>query len=192
MTTYTNYQLPASHYDGNSYSQHTTQDPFVNQDHFATPPARLTSSAPASRSDSSSASNMTDIIASQERAMEQAKRASSSSRALTTTTNTHPSSSRTLVVQKSHNPGSSDAVHPLKKEMKQRRHVKMAAGGVGGALVGTLVLGPVGTVLGIPIGVYTTNKLSKQGERRAQRKFEQHGVQEQAMNSKAMQSAAFC
>lgn len=88
--------------------------------------------------------------------------------------------------------GTSDAIHPMKKEMKQRRHVKMAAGGVGGALMGTLVLGPVGTVLGIPIGVYTTNKLAKQGERRAQRKFEQHSVQEQAMNSKAMQSAAFC
>jgi hypothetical protein len=186
MTTYTNYQLPASHFNGNSYSQHPSQDHFANQDHFATPPARLTSSAPAS------AFNMTDIIASQERAMEQAKRGGSSSRALTTTTNTHPSSSSTMVVPNSRSPVGSDAVHPLKKEMKKKRHVKMAGGGVGGALVGTLVLGPVGTVLGIPIGVYTANKLSKQGERRAQRKFEQHGVQEQAMNSKAMQSAAFC
>jgi hypothetical protein len=187
MTTYTNYQLPASHYDGNSYSKHTTQDdPFANQDRFATPPTRLTSSPPAS------AFNMTEIIASQERIMEQAKRESSSSRALTTTTNTHPSSSRTLVVPQSRNPVGSDAVHPLKKEMKQKRHVKMAGGGVAGALVGTLVLGPFGTVLGIPIGIYTANKLSKQGERRAQRKFEQHSVQEQAMNSIAMQSAVFC
>ena len=70
-----------------------------------------------------------------------------------------------VVAPNSRNPATtSDAVHPLKKTMKKQRHVKMAAGGVGGALVGTLVLGPFGTVLGIPIGVYTTNKISKQGE----------------------------
>jgi hypothetical protein len=200
MTAYTNYQLPASHFNGNhnSHSQHqTTQDPFASQDFFATTPARSSSSAPA-RSASAPASNMADIIASQERAMAQSKRGNSSSRALVTTTNTHgsyPTTSTSMVVSptsRNRPAGTSDAIHPMKKEMKQRRHVKMAAGGVGGALMGTLVLGPVGTVLGIPIGVYTTNKLAKQGERRAQRKFEQHSVQEQAMNSKAMQSAAFC
>jgi hypothetical protein len=207
---YTNYQLPASHYpnnnngngnsngNSNSYSHHhtattpTTQDPFADQDFFATTPTRLTSSAPPT----STPSNMADIIASQERAMEQARSrtssGSSSSRALTTTTNTPSSHNPSTSGTPNNNSNSSDAVHPLKKEMKQRRHVKMAAGGVGGAVLGTLVLGPFGTVLGAPIGVYTANKISKKGERRAQRKFEQHNVQQQAMNSSAMQSAAFC
>jgi hypothetical protein len=67
----------------------------------------------------------------------------------------------------------------------------MALSGVGGALVGivvgTLVLGPVGTVLGpflgAPIGCYTANKLSKKGERRAQRQWEQRSVQDAAAHS---------
>jgi hypothetical protein len=195
MTAYTNYQLPASHYNSNSYSQPTTQDPFASEDPFAATPTRLASSTPASASPSSNSSafNMAEIIASQERAMEQAKSRNSPSRAITTTTNTHPSSNRSMVVApNSQNPTGSDAVHPLKKQMKRQRHAKMAAGGVGGALVGTLVLGPVGTFLGAPIGCYTANKISKKGERRAQRKFEQHSVREQAMNSPSMQSGAFC
>jgi hypothetical protein len=90
---------------------------------------------------------------------------------------------RTITVPASFNPTGSDAVHPLKREMKQRRHAGMALGGVSGALVGTLVLGPLGTVLGAPIGVYSANKLSKQGERRAQRKWEQRSVQDAAAHS---------
>jgi hypothetical protein len=55
-----------------------------------------------------------------------------------------------------------------------------------------LVMGPVGTVLGAPIGCYTANKLSKQGERRAQRKWEQRSVQNYAAeHSTVVQSGTF-
>jgi hypothetical protein len=96
-----------------------------------------------------------------------------------------------ITVPMSTNPIGSDSIHPRKTEMKRERHVKMAVGVVSGALVGTLVLGPVGTVLGAPIGCYTANKLSKQGERRAQRKWEQRSVQDAAAHSCLVQSGAY-
>ena len=79
--------------------------------------------------------------------------------------------------------GTSEAIHPRKSQMKREQHAKLAVSVVSGALVGTLVLGPVGTVLGAPLGCYTAKKLSKHGERQAQRKWEHASVQHAATQS---------
>jgi len=110
-----------------------------------------------------------EIIASQERALEEAKNRNrttgshTTSRALTTAIPTVPESM---------NPSGSDAVHPNRPVWKQTRGSKTAAGAAGGAIVGGVIFGPafpVGMVLGGAAGGYVTNKLSKSGERRAQR-----------------------
>ena len=44
----------------------------------------------------------------------------------------NPNATGGIVVPKSRNPTGSDAIHPLKREMKQRRQVATTAGAVGG------------------------------------------------------------
>merc|ERR1719223_191022 len=46
------------------------------------------------------------------------------------------------------------SIHPSKKQMRKQRKVKTAAGAIGGVILGTLIAGPVGLVLGAPIGGY--------------------------------------
>jgi len=136
-----------------------------------------------------------DIIASQERAMAEAKQ-----RALTRTSTTATRSNTTsqaLVpalppVPESNNPTGSDAVHPDRLVWKQTRGTKTAAGAASGAIVGGVLFGPafpVGMVLGGAAGGYVTNKLSKHGERRAQRKWEQTNYQRVAAHSQVAHSS---
>jgi len=93
---------------------------------------------------------------------------------------------REMQIPESDNPTGSDAVHPDRPAWKRNRGGKTIAGTAGGALVGGLIFGPafpVGIVLGGAAGGYATNKLSKQGERRAQRKWEQANFQRGADRS---------
>jgi uncharacterized protein YcfJ len=76
-----------------------------------------------------------------------------------------------------------DAIHPNKYKMKQQRRGMTAMGAVGGAVVGTMVFPVIGTAVGGAAAGYACNKLSKQGERRAQRKWEQTSFQRQASQS---------
>ena len=135
-----------------------------------------------------------EIIASQERAMEEAKNrqrhgsggsgSSGSERRVTV---------QTAVVPRSSNPAGSDAVHPNRNQWKQSRGAKTAVGATSGAIIGGIAFGPafpVGMVLGGAVGGYATNKLSKHGERRAQRDWEQSSVQHGAMSSLAGRSHA--
>jgi len=80
----------------------------------------------------------------------------------------------------SQNPTGSDGVHPHKAQMKQGRKVTTAAAATGGALIGAIVTGPafpVGALIGGAVTGYTANKIHKQGERRAQRNWEQVSFQ---------------
>jgi outer membrane lipoprotein SlyB len=79
----------------------------------------------------------------------------------------------------------SDAVHPQRREMKTERKSKTIAGSLGGAAVGILIGGPIGLVLCGAAGGYASNKISKQGERRMQREFEQANYQKYASQSPA-------
>eukprot|EP00529_Nitzschia_sp_RCC80_P031449 CAMPEP_0113487956 /NCGR_PEP_ID=MMETSP0014_2-20120614/25769_1 /TAXON_ID=2857 /ORGANISM="Nitzschia sp." /LENGTH=365 /DNA_ID=CAMNT_0000381655 /DNA_START=240 /DNA_END=1340 /DNA_ORIENTATION=- /assembly_acc=CAM_ASM_000159 len=97
-----------------------------------------------------------------------------------------PTPSTDLVVPPSSNPTGSDAVVPTKYQMKSSRKVKMGAGAVGGAVVGGVLFGPawpLGAVAGGAAGAYGTKQIAKVSERRAQRKYEQRSVQQQASNS---------
>lgn len=76
-----------------------------------------------------------------------------------------------------------DGVHPNKYKMKHQRRDFTALGIVGGAVVGTMVFPVVGTAVGGAAAGYAFNKLSKQGERRAQRKWEKCNFQRQASQS---------
>ena len=86
-----------------------------------------------------------DVLASQERALSAARSGQDRSRnngnGVLTVHN--PNSAGVLAIPRSRNPTGSDSVHPLKREMKQRRQVATTAGAVGGAIVGTVLLGPV-------------------------------------------------
>ena len=134
-----------------------------------------------------------DIIASQERALAEAKQ-----RALTTSSarTGNSTTSQALVpaipeIPESTNPTGSDAVHPNRLVWKKTRGGKTVAGAAGGAIVGGVIFGPafpVGMVLGGAAGGYVTNKLSKCGERRAQRKWEQTNYQRVAAHSQATHS----
>jgi hypothetical protein len=129
-----------------------------------------------------------DIIASQERAMAEAKQRQQSN------TNTSTSQEQRQLVtlpegvmtSSSSNPTGSDAVHPNRATWKKTRGSKTAAGVAGGAIVGGVMFGPafpIGMVLGGATGGYAANKLSKTGERRAQRKWEQSSYQRDADHS---------
>ncbi len=129
-----------------------------------------------------------EIIASQERAMAEAKRRSHTGSSVTSRALTAP----ITAIPESTNPSGSDAVHPNRLVWKHTRSGKTAAGAAGGALVGGVMFGPafpVGMVLGGAAGGYVTNKLSKSGERRAQRKWEQSNFQRVAAHSAAVNAA---
>lgn len=134
-----------------------------------------------------------DIIASQERALAEAKQRAQTR---SSTSARHPTTSDALVpavpvIPASSNPTGSDAVHPNRLVWKQTRGSKTVAGAAGGAIVGGVMFGPafpVGMVLGGAAGGYVTNKLSKCGERRAQRKWEQSNFQRIAAHSQVADS----
>ena len=137
-----------------------------------------------------------DIIKAQSQALEQAR-----ARTVSNNSNTaepvmdHPTDSSNagvLHVPRSTLKSGSDAVLPGKKKMRKSRKLHTVAGGATGAICGTLILGPVGTVLGGAAGAYGSNKLHKSSERKAQRKFEQRSVQQGALKAKGIQSASFC
>jgi hypothetical protein len=121
-----------------------------------------------------------DIIASQERALAEIRQRHEQSLATKSTTTQSRPLTVPIYVPRSNNPSGSDAVHPQKKTMKHVRKFNTAAGVAGGALVGGLAFGPafpLGMVLGGSAGGYAANKVSKSGERLAQRKWEQQSFQ---------------
>jgi hypothetical protein len=72
---------------------------------------------------------------------------------------------------------------PKKDKRKATRKMKTAAGAVGGAVVGGLVLGPVGVVLGAGGAAVATNKVAKARDKRKQQDFEQKNFQAGASRS---------
>lgn len=76
-----------------------------------------------------------------------------------------------------------EAIHPDKYKMKQKRRGATAVGIVGGAVVGTMVFPVLGTAIGGAAAGYACNKFSKHSERRAQRAWEQYSFQQQALES---------
>jgi len=66
------------------------------------------------------------------------------------------------------------SVHPQKLTMKRQRKQKTAAGALGGMVVGSLTLGPVGVLVGAAAGAVASNKFCKVRERQAQRRYEQN------------------
>ena len=133
-----------------------------------------------------------EIIASQERAMEEAKnRQRNGSLSSSSSSSERRVTAHAMGVPSSSNPAGSDAVHPNRNQWKQSRGAKTAVGATSGAIIGGIAFGPafpVGMVLGGAMGGYATNKLSKHGERRAQREWEQSSVQHGAMASLASRS----
>lgn len=130
-----------------------------------------------------------DIIASQERALAQAKEWASRSREAGNAASTSGALTVPLQVPRSSNPSGSDAVHPNRPTWKKTRGNKTAAGATGGAIVGGILFGPafpVGMVIGGAAGGYAANKISKTGERRAQREWEQAKFQQGATKSAAV------
>jgi hypothetical protein len=114
------------------------------------------------------------IIASQQRALAAAKNGNSRNPEMAA-----PDRSNYRVRSTQEKP-LSDAIHPYKYEMKKARQTKTAAGATSGAFVGGIIAGPafpVGMIVGGAVGGYTANKVSKFGERRAQRKHEKNTVQ---------------
>ena len=76
---------------------------------------------------------------------------------------------------------------PKKDKRKQTRKLKTATGAVGGAVVGGLILGPVGVVLGAGGGAAISNKVAKSRDKRKQSEFEQRNFQKGADHSVARQ-----
>lgn len=123
-----------------------------------------------------------EIIKSQEMAWKSALERNSSQQQETTTMTTYSNGAAqpNIPVPRSRNPSGSDAVHPYKQQMKEGRKVTTAAAATGGALAGAILTGPafpVGALIGGVAAGYSANKLHKQGERRAQRKWEQSNFQ---------------
>jgi hypothetical protein len=85
--------------------------------------------------------------------------------------------------------GTPDAVHPKRQKMKKQRKIKTAVAVGAGVVVGGIIIGPVGLVVGGVIGGVAANKLSKAGERRAQRKFERENYQRAAQQSMAVNAS---
>jgi len=93
---------------------------------------------------------------------------------------------KSLQVPKSTNPSGSDAVHPSRPVWKATRGAKTTTGALAGAVVGGICAGPlfpIGIYVGGAAGAYATNKISKIGERRAQRCWEQSNFQKAAKQS---------
>lgn len=130
-----------------------------------------------------------EIIASQERALAEIRRQQQQA----TTINTSQSLTVPVRVPRSSNPNGSDAIHPQKQAMKRARKEKTVVGVALGAVVGGLIglaflpIFPLGVVLGGAVGGLATNKLSKAGERRVQRKWEQQSFQRGAQESMTVQ-----
>lgn len=179
---------------------------------YGPPPTTTPSQPQSSPSTSNLDPDLAAIIASQERAMAEARERNlqgPSSSMISSTSSTYSNSNRgnALVPQAPHSaPPStlvdstaqrnsrkiSDAIHPGKFSMKSERKTKTAAGAASGAVIGGLMFGPafpVGMVLGGAVGGYATNKLSKSGERRAQREYEQANFQKQALRSHVKDAA---
>lgn len=137
-----------------------------------------------------------EIVSSQERALVQARERNQHEQPTTTTIATTSSSTALVVpvqVPPSLNPSGSDAVHPARPHWKESRGTKTAAGATTGAIVGGIAFGPafpVGMVLGGAAGGYAVNKMSKTGERRAQRKWEQANFQKGTQESLAIRQDA--
>jgi hypothetical protein len=199
MATYSNYQLPDNFgyapqqqqpqptYTYSSSAPASTSNamvPLYGPPPTHTPPATV--AAPAPEMDD----YLADIIASQERALTEAKNGGNNNNRSAFTAITTRENHRAPKVSTSGQP-LSDAIHPQKYEMKQARKSKTAVGATGGAIVGGILAGPafpVGMALGGAAGGYAANKFSKFGERRAQRKHEQSNFQQAANRTVLVQS----
>mmetsp|Transcript_16400 Transcript_16400/g.24311 ORF Transcript_16400/g.24311 Transcript_16400/m.24311 type:complete len:156 (+) Transcript_16400:262-729(+) len=78
-----------------------------------------------------------------------------------------------------------------KKRLKEGRQVKKAAGGVGGAIIGGLILAPVfplGILIGGAAGAAITNKVSKHNEKRKIKKLDRRLLAQQEKQLKVDQT----
>jgi uncharacterized protein YcfJ len=121
-------------------------------------------------------------MASQERAMVEAKQNGRSSRSKVMVNSNKKND------KNNDNSDKSGGILPQKKQLKKERKRQTFAGGAAGAAVGVLIGGPIGLVVCGAAGGYAANKVSKQGERREQRKFEQANFQKFAASSPAADS----
>eukprot|EP00980_Cylindrotheca_fusiformis_P028619 scaffold22620_cov131-Cylindrotheca_fusiformis.AAC.14 len=198
MATYSNYQLPsnfgyAPQQPEESYSYSPSSPPSPSNAMvplYGPPPPVPTQAPPAPPATPEIDDELAAIIASQERALADAKRGVGYSKPSTSTALTTQENTREGPISSSSRP-LSDAIHPQKYEMKKARKTKTAAGAAGGAIVGGIIAGPVfpvGMALGGAAGGYAANKFSKFGERRAQRKHEQSTFQNAASRGILAQS----
>lgn len=150
----------------------------VSTSPYASEPSMLSSPSEENLVEVTDGNDIPDeIIRSQQMAWKSAQKRNQSQQE---TALTNYNATANLVVPHSRNPTGSDSVHPHKKQMKQGRKVTTAAAATSGALVGAIVTGPafpVGAIVGGAMSGYAANKLHKQGERRAQRKWEQSNFQ---------------
>lgn len=72
-----------------------------------------------------------------------------------------------------------------KMRRRRRRRVRMAAGGVTGAVVGGIALGPVGAIAGGVGGAAATRAASKFGEKRKDRRVEREKVAQHSVSGTA-------
>jgi len=79
----------------------------------------------------------------------------------------------------------------MKQEVKERRKLTTAVGLVGGGVAGGLIFGPAGAVIGSTAGGVITNRVTRMGERQAQRKWEKAVVQNSADISKQFNPGYF-
>ncbi|KAG7339108.1 hypothetical protein IV203_025837 [Nitzschia inconspicua] len=134
--------------------------------------------------------DLSEIIASQERAFQQIQLANSGeSREITNRASVQqkfaPVRSSTLNTAEA-KPAPlllTEAIHPEKYKMKQKRRGATAVGIVSGAVVGTMVFPVLGTAIGGAAAGYACNKFSKHVERKAQRQWEKNSYQRQALES---------
>lgn len=179
---------PAHHNDLQTAAYLAAQD--SNGDRTTSSPKSSPSNAVVTTDDIPS-----EIVAAQERAFADCKQRHLQSRNAGggSTSQAMVPHNPAFVIPESSNPSGSDAVHPNREVWRHTRGNKTAAGAAGGAIVGGIVFGPafpVGMLLGGAAGGYATNKMSKHGERRAQRKWEETNYQRGAQNSLAVTSNA--
>eukprot|EP00934_Nitzschia_sp_Nitz4_P000582 Nitzschia sp. Nitz4//scaffold186_size43309//2183//2887//NITZ4_007313-RA/size43309-processed-gene-0.6-mRNA-1//-1//CDS//3329539746//582//frame0 len=166
---------------------------------YAMPPAQATPPqvSPSSSVDSNDNVDpaMAAIVASQERALAEARK-SNEDRKRHPTAVVEPRDTGVPGVDYAKSQRNSrnitEAIVPNKYQMKAERSTKTVAGATGGAVLGGIILAPVfpvGMMLGGAAGGYAANKLSKSGERRAQRRYERQHHQEQALHSSAINAA---
>lgn len=193
MATYSNYQLPSNF--GYAPQQQQPQPAYSYSSSVPSTSAMVplygpppTQAPPATASAPEVDDDLAAIIASQERALAEAKNVgSNSSRSRSMAMTTRPAAPQVSAFGQP----LSDAIHPQKYEMKKARKNKTVAGATGGAIVGGIIAGPafpVGMALGGAAGGYAANKFSKFGERRAQRKHEKSVFQKAANRAVLAQS----